>query len=143
MKINLTAVGNLTADPELRFTAAGKAVANMVIACSERKFDKETNTWTDGNTVFITATVWGKMAENCAESLQKGMQVIATGILRQHDFEDKQGAKQRRMELEVDNIGASLANAVAKVERIKRDPAAAPQQDPWALGLPQQDEVPF
>jgi single-strand DNA-binding protein len=138
----MTAVGNLTKDPELRFTASGKAVANLVIACSERKFDKETNTWTDGNTVFITATVWGKMAENATESLQKGMQVIATGVLRQHEFEDKQGAQQRRLELEVDNIGAGLSNAVAKVEKIKRDtpPASA---DPWGLNLPQSDEVPF
>ena len=142
MRINMTAVGNLTKDPELRFTASGKAVANLVIACSERKFDKETNTWSDGNTVFITATVWGKMAENATESLQKGMQVIATGVLRQHEFEDKQGAQQRRLELEVDNIGAGLSNAVAKVEKIKRDipPASV---DPWGLNLPQSDEVPF
>jgi single-strand DNA-binding protein len=142
MRINMTAVGNLTKDPELRFTASGKAVANIVIACSERKFDKETNTWADGNTVFITATVWGKMAENVAESLQKGMQVIATGVLRQHEFEDKQGAQQRRLELEVDNIGAGLANAVAKVEKIKRDTPPA-STDPWGLNLPQSDEVPF
>jgi single-strand DNA-binding protein len=144
MKISITAVGNLVADPELRFTAAGKAVANLVIACSERKFDKETNTWSDGNTVFVTCSVWGKMAENCAESLQKGMAVIAQGILRQHDFEDKQGAKQRRLELEVDAIGPNLGNAVAKVERIKRD-TPVNQQDPWGLNLPTNasDEVPF
>ena len=143
MKITITAVGNLTGDPELRFTAAGKAVANMVIACSERKFDKETSTWSDGNTVFLTCSVWGKLAENCAESLQKGMQVIATGILRQHDFEDKQGAKQRRMELEVDAIGPGLGNATAKVTRIRRDDAPVAQTDPWGLNLQQQDEVPF
>jgi single-strand DNA-binding protein len=142
MRINMTAVGNLTKDPELRFTASGKAVANLVIACSERKFDKETNTWSDGNTVFITATVWGKMAENATESLQKGMQVIATGVLRQHEFEDKQGAQQRRLELEIDNIGAGLSNAVAKVEKIKRDTQPA-SVDPWGLNLPQSDEVPF
>jgi len=142
MRINMTAVGNLTKDPELRFTASGKAVANLVIACSERKFDKETNTWSDGNTVFITATVWGKMAENATESLQKGMQVIATGVLRQHEYEDKQGAQQRRLELEVDNIGAGLSNAVAKVEKIKRDSPPA-SVDPWGLNLPQSDEVPF
>ena len=140
MRINMTAVGNLTKDPELRFTAQGKAVANLVIACSDRKFDKETNTWADGNTVYITCTVWGKTAENVAESLQKGMQVIVQGIYRQHDFEDKQGAKQRRYELECDTVGASLTNAVAKVERIKRDtPAAA--VDPWATANAQ--EPPF
>ena len=100
MRITMTAVGNLTKDPELRFTASGKAVDNLVIACSDRKFDKDTNTWADGNTVYITCTVWGKTAENVAESLQKGMQVIATGVLRQHEFEDKQGAQQRRLELE-------------------------------------------
>jgi single-strand DNA-binding protein len=142
MRINMTVVGNLTKDPELRFTASGKAVANLVIACSERKFDKETNTWSDGKAVFITATVWGKMAENATESLQKGMQVIATGVLRQHEFEDKQGAQQRRFELEVENIGAGLSNAVAKVEKIKRDTPPA-SVDPWGLNLPQSDEVPF
>jgi len=142
MRINMTAVGNLTKDPELRFTQAGKAVANLVIACSDRKFDKETNTWTDGNTVFITATVWGKMAENVSESLQKGMQVIATGVLRQHEFEDKQGAQQRRLELEIDNIGAGLSNAIAKIEKIKRDTSPA-SADPWGLNLPQPDQVPF
>ena len=140
MKITMTAVGNLTKDPELRFTAAGKAVANLVIACSDRKFDRETNTYIDGNTVFLTCTVWGKMAENCAESLQKGMQVVAVGVLRQHEFEDKQGAQQRRMELEIDNIGASLANAVAKVEKIKRDNPPA-SNDPW--GEANAQEPPF
>ena len=145
MKINMTAVGNLTKDPELRFTASGKAVANLVIACSDRKFDKDTNTWADGNTVYITCTVWGKTAENVAESLQKGMQVIATGVLRQHEFEDKQGAQQRRLELEIDTIGAGLNNAVATVTKIKRTDSStpAPQADPWGLNLPQADEVPF
>lgn len=142
MRINMTVVGNLTKDPELRFTAAGKAVANIVIACSDRKFDKETNTWADGNTVYMTATVWGKTAENVAESLQKGMQVIATGVLRQHEFEDKQGVQQRRLELEIDTIGAGLNNAVAKVEKVKRDTPPA-SVDPWGLNLPQSDEVPF
>lgn len=140
MKITMTAVGNLTKDPELRFTAAGKAVANLVIACSDRKFDRDTNTYVDGNTVFLTCTVWGKMAENCAESLQKGMQVVAVGVLRQHEFEDKQGAQQRRMELEVDNIGASLANAVAKVEKVKRDSLPV-SVDPWATA--NAEEPPF
>ena len=145
MKINMTAVGNLTKDPELRFTAQGKAVCNLVIACSDRKFDKDTNTWADGNTVYITCTVWGKTAENVAESLQKGMQVIATGVLRQHEFEDKQGAQQRRLELEIDTIGAGLNNAVATVTKIKRTDSttSAPQADPWGLNLPQADEVPF
>ena len=140
MKITMTAVGNLTKDPELRFTAAGKAVANLVIACSDRKFDRDTNTYIDGNTVFLTCTVWGKMAENCAESLQKGMQVVAVGVLRQHEFEDKQGAQQRRMELEVDNIGPSLANAVAKVEKVKRDSLPV-SVDPWASA--NAEEPPF
>jgi single-strand DNA-binding protein len=140
MKITMTAVGNLTKDPELRFTAAGKAVANLVIACSDRKFDRDTNTYIDGNAVFLTCTVWGKMAENCAESLQKGMQVVAVGVLRQHEFEDKQGAQQRRMELEVDNIGPSLANAVAKVEKVKRDSLPV-SVDPWASA--NAEEPPF
>lgn len=140
MRIQLTVVGNLTTDPELRFTANGKAVVNFVVACSDRKWDKETNTYTEGNTVFMNCTAWNKVAENVAESLQKGMQVIAQGIYRQHDFEDKQGAKQRRYELECDTVGASLNNAIAKVERIKRDtPAAA--VDPWATANSQ--EPPF
>jgi len=140
MKIQITVVGNLTADPELRFTPAGKAVVNFVVACSDRKFDKDSNTWVDGSTTFITCTAWNKQAENIAESLQKGMAVIAQGILRQHDYIDKNEAKQRRMELECDVVGAALTNAIAKVERIKRDapPAAA---DPWAQ--PAQAEPPF
>lgn len=146
MRINMTAVGNLTKDPEIRFTAQGKAVTNLVIACSDRKFDKETNQWTEGNTVFITATVWGKTAENVADSLRKGMQVIATGVLRQHDFEDKQGAQQRRLELEIDTIGAGLNNATATVSKIKRtDAPIVNQTDPWGLNLPTNDsnETPF
>jgi len=146
MRINMTAVGNLTKDPELRFTPQGKAVCNIVIACSDRKFDKETNQWSDGNTVFITGTVWGKPAENVAESLQKGMEVIAVGVLRQHEFEDKQGAQQRRLELEIDKIAAGLNNAVATVTKMKRtDAAVVNQSDPWALNLPknESDEVPF
>ena len=140
MRIQMTIVGNLTADPELRFTQQGKPVANFVVACSDRKWDKETNTYTEGNTVFVNCTAWNKVAENVSESLQKGMQVIVQGIYRQHDFEDKQGAKQRRYELECDTVGASLNNAVAKVERIKRDtPAAA--VDPWATANAQ--EPPF
>ena len=140
MKIQITVIGNLVSDPELRFTNGGKPVANFVIAASDRKFDKETNTWSDGNTVFITCTAWNKQAENITESLQKGMAVIAQGILRQHDYVDKNEAKQRRLELECDAVGALLTNAVAKVERIKRDtpPAAA---DPWAQ--PSQAEPPF
>ena len=145
MRINMTAIGNLTKDPELRFTASGKAVCNIVIACSDRKFDRDTNTWTDGNTVYITGSVWGKTAENVAESLQKGMQVIASGVLRQHEFEDKQGAQQRRLELEIDTIGAGLNNAVATVTKVKRTDTTttATQADPWGLNLPQADEVPF
>ena len=144
MRINMTAVGNLTKDPELRFTAAGKAVANIVIACNERKFDKETNQWTEGNTVYITGTIWGKTAENAADSLRKGMQVIAVGVLKQHDFEDKQGAQQRRLELEIDTIGAGLNNAVAVITKVKRaDSPVVNQADPWGLNLPQADEVPF
>jgi len=140
MKIQITVVGNLTADPELRFTPAGKPVVNFVVACSDRKFDKDSNTWVEGSTTFITCTAWNKQAENIAESLQKGMAVIAQGILRQHDYIDKNEAKQRRMELECDVVGAALTNAIAKVERIKRDtPSAA--ADPWAQ--PSQAEPPF
>jgi single-strand DNA-binding protein len=140
MKIQITIVGNLTADPELRFTPGGKPVVNFVVACSDRKFDKDSNTWVDLNTTFITCTAWNKQAENIAESLQKGMAVIAQGVLRQHDYIDKNEAKQRRMELECDVVGAALTNAIAKVERIKRDtpPAAA---DPWATAT--QAEPPF
>ena len=130
MRIQMTVVGNLTADPELRFTNTGKAVANFVIAASDRWFDKDKNEWIDGNTVFITCTAWGKQAENVTESLQKGNAVIVQGVLRQHDYVDKQEAKQRRLELECDAVGALLTNAIAKVERNSRDKLPKPH-DPW------------
>ena len=139
----ITIVGNLTDDPELRFTPSGSAVANFTIAHTPRTFDKLTNEWKDGETLFLRANIWREAAENVAESLTKGMRVIATGKLKSRSYETKQGEKRTVIELEVDEIGPSLKNASAKVTRRNTQPRPAQQQrqdDPWQGGSGQ---VPF
>lgn len=116
----LTLEGNLTNDPELRFTPSGSAVANFTIASTPRTFDKNSNQWVDGETLFMRAAAWREMAENVAESLTKGMAVIVTGRLKSRSYETKEGEKRTAMELEVDNIGPSLKWANAKVNRTQR-----------------------
>jgi len=117
----ITVIGNLTNDPELRFTPSGSAVANFTIASTPRTFDRQSNEWKDGETLFLRASVWREMAENVAESLSKGMRVIVEGRLKSRSYEDKKsGEKRTVIELEVDEIGPSLRYANAKVNRTSR-----------------------
>lgn len=144
----ITVVGNLTGDPELRFTPSGSAVANFTIASTPKSFNKRSQQFEDGETLFLRASVWREAAENVAESLTKGMRVVAQGRLKSRSFETKEGEKRTVMELEVDEIGPSLRWASAKVTRTERKgngggfgtttppPASnswnAPADDPWA-----------
>ncbi|WP_394940455.1 single-stranded DNA-binding protein [Psychromicrobium sp. YIM B11713] len=116
----ITVVGNLTNDPELRFTPSGSAVANFTIASTPRTFDRNSNEWKDGETLFLRASVWREAAENVAESLTKGTRVIVTGRLKSRSYETKEGEKRTVIELEVDEIGPSLRYANAKVNRTQR-----------------------
>jgi single-strand DNA-binding protein len=116
----ITVVGNLVADPELRFTPAGQPVATFRIASTPRVMDRQTNEWKDGDSLFLTCNVWRQAAENVAESLQRGMRVIVTGRLKQRNYETKEGEKRTVYEVEVDDVGPSLRNASAKVNRASR-----------------------
>ena len=116
----ITVIGNLTSDPELRFTPSGSAVANFTIASTPRTFDRQSNEWKDGETLFLRASVWREAAENVAESLTKGMRVIVNGRLKSRSYETKEGEKRTVIELEVDEIGPSLRYANAKVNRTQR-----------------------
>jgi single-strand DNA-binding protein len=113
----ITVVGNLTADPELRYTQGGLAVANFTIASTPRAFDKQSNEWKDGEALFLRASVWKEYAENVAGTLTKGSRVVATGRLKQRSYETKEGEKRTSIELEVDEIGPSLRYATAQVVR--------------------------
>ena len=116
----ITIVGNLVADPELRFTSSGQPVATFRVASTPRIRDAATNEWKDGDSLFLTCNVWRQAAENVAESLQRGMRVIVTGRLRQRSYETKEGEKRTVYEVEVDDVGPSLRNASAKVTRAQR-----------------------
>jgi len=116
----ITIVGNLVDDPELRFTPAGQPVARFRVASTPRFLDKNTNEWKDGDSLFLTCNVWRQAAENVAESLQRGMRVIVSGRLRQRSYETKEGEKRTVYEVEVDDVGPSLRNASAKVNRVAR-----------------------
>lgn len=132
----ITLVGNLTADPEIRFTPQGAAVANFTVASTPRSFDKAKNEFVDGDTLFMRCSIWREAAENVAESLAKGMRVIAQGRLVQRSYETKDGEKRTVVELQVDEIGPSLKYASTKVTRTQRSGGTAPtqsaSQDPWA-----------
>lgn len=156
--INITVVGNLVADPELRFTPSGAAVANFRVASTPRVMDKATNEWKDGESFFVSCNVWRQYAENVAESLQKGMRVIVTGRLKQRSYETREGEKRTVVELDVDEVGPSLKNATAKVNKVQRTGggfggdsgggggSAGPADDPWAAspaGGAGFDEPPF
>lgn len=131
--------GNLTADPQLRFTASGKAVANFRIATSERK--KQGNDWIDGDECFLECTVWDQMAENICESLSKGQKVIVTGRLKQRSYETNSGEKRTVYEVKADSVGPSLRNAIAKANKVERTQATGRvTDDPWAGGVT--DDVP-
>jgi single-strand DNA-binding protein len=116
----ITMAGNLVDDPELRFTPAGQPVARFRVASTPRYLDKNTNEWKDGDSLFLTCNVWRQAAENVAESLTRGMRVLVSGRLRQRSYETKEGEKRTVYEVEVDDVGPSLRNASAKVNRIAR-----------------------
>lgn len=113
----ITLVGNLTADPELRFTPAGAPVANFTVASTPRTFDRQTNEWKDGDAMFLNCSVWRQAAENVAETLTKGMRVIVQGRLKSRSFETREGERRTVFEVDVDEIGPSLRYASAKVQR--------------------------
>ncbi|MFE4263007.1 single-stranded DNA-binding protein [Streptomyces sp. NPDC056883] len=113
----ITVVGNLVDDPELRFTPSGAAVAKFRVASTPRTFDKQTNEWKDGESLFLTCSVWRQAAENVAESLQRGMRVIVQGRLKQRSYEDREGVKRTVYELDVEEVGPSLKNATSKVTK--------------------------
>ena len=160
--ITVTVIGNLTNDPELRFTPSGAAVASFTVASSSRVLDKTTNEWKDGESVFMRCSVWRQYAENVAESLTKGTRVIVSGRLKQRSYETREGEKRTVMELEVEDVGPALRYATAKVNRVQRQGggfgeggsgagagsfSSAQTDDPWASGAaggaPAYDEPPF
>jgi single-strand DNA-binding protein len=116
----ITIIGNLTADPELRFTPSGAAVANFTVASTPRQFDRTNNDWKDGETLFMRCTVWRDAAENAAESLQRGARVLVSGRLKSRSYETKEGDKRTVVEMDVDEVGPSLRYATAKVNRTQR-----------------------
>ncbi|TDN91075.1 single-stranded DNA-binding protein [Microbacterium sp. BK668] len=133
----ITVVGNLTADPELRYTQNGLPVANFTIASTPRNFDRQANEWKDGEALFLRASVWREFAEHVAGSLTKGSRVIATGRLKQRSYETREGEKRTAIELEVDEIGPSLRYATAQVTRAAGGGGGAPRQqqvadEPWS-----------
>ena len=137
----LTVVGNLTADPELRFTPSGAAVASFTVASTPRAFDKNSGEWKDGEALFMRCNVWRQAAENVAESLTRGARVVVTGRLKQRSFETREGEKRTVMELEVDEVGPSLKYATAKVQKMARTGAGGgfgdqPPPDPWGSEMP-------
>jgi single-strand DNA-binding protein len=157
----ITIIGNLTADPELRFTPSGAAVANFTVASTPRQFDRTSSEWKDGETLFMRCSVWRDAAENVAESLQRGTRVLVSGRLKSRSYETKEGEKRTVIELDVDEVGPSLKYATAKVNRTQRGNGSggfntggqsqsqsqsgqgggaggqgAPAVDPWATGSP-------
>jgi len=148
--INVTIVGNITNDPELRFTPSGAAVASFTIASNSRYLDKTTNEWKDGEPVFMRCSVWRQYAENVAESLTRGTRVIATGRLKQRSYDNRDGQKVTVIEMDVDDVGPALRTATAKVTKVARaggggfgdgggfggQPAPAGNDDPWASNAP-------
>jgi len=150
----ITVVGNLTADPELRFTPSGAAVANFTVASTPRTFDRTSNEWKDGDALFLRCSVWRQAAENVAESLTRGTRVVVTGRLKQRSYETKEGEKRTVVELEVDEIGPSLRYATAKINKTARGGggfggsggSSGPADDPWSTpagGGDFSDEPPF
>jgi single-strand DNA-binding protein len=148
----ITVIGNLVDDPELRFTPSGAAVANFRIASTPRTFDRQTNEWKDGEALFLSCAVWRQAAENVAESLQKGMRVVVQGNLRSRQYETREGEKRTVFEIQVDEVGPSLRYATAKVTRTQRSGGSSygggqqagggqtgpSDNDPWATQAPSQ-----
>ena len=158
---NITIIGNLVDDPELRFTPSGAAVAKFRVASTPRYLDRNTNEWKDGDSLFLQCQIWRQAAENVAESLTRGMRVIVSGRLKQRSYETKEGEKRTVFEVEVDEVGPSLRNATAKVTKTTRAAGGAASaaggftadsfsDDPWASSAPaggglttNTDEPPF
>jgi single-strand DNA-binding protein len=132
----ITVVGNTTADVELRYTQSGVAVANVTIASTPRVFNKMSNEWEDGESLFLRATGWKELAEHMAATLHKGTRVIATGVLRQRSYEDKDGNKRTSIELDIEEIGPSLKYATAQVTRVQQ--SGTQQRNQQAARQPQQ-----
>ena len=147
----ITVIGNLTADPELRFTSSGAAVASFTVASTPRTLDKQSGEWKDGEALFLRCNIWRQAAENVAESLTRGARVIVSGRLKQRSFETREGEKRTVVELDVDEIGPSLRYATAKVNKVSRGGgggggggfggsgsggSAAPADDPWGSAPP-------
>jgi len=143
--VNVTIVGNLTNDPELRFTPSGAAVASFTVASTPRVLDKATNEWKDGEALFMRCSVWRQYAENVAESLTKGSRVIVTGRLKQRSYETREGEKRTVVEMDVDEVGPALKYATAKVNKVSRggggfgdsggsSSSSGSSDDPWASG---------
>lgn len=151
----LTYIGQLTADPELRYTASGAAVANFTVASTPRNFDRQSNEWKDGETLFIRVSVWREVAENVAESLSKSDRVIVSGVLRSRTFETKEGEKRTVFELDAREIGPSLKWAQAKLTKVNKNQNNQNQggnrnqggqgqaENPWSNSTPSHDEPPF
>lgn len=136
----ITVIGNLTADPELRFTPSGAAVANFTVASTPRSFDKNSGEWKDGEALFLRCNIWRQAAENVAETLTRGARVIVSGRLKQRSYETREGEKRTVVELEVDEVGPSLKYATAKVNKVSRGSggggfggggSSGPSDDPW------------
>jgi single-strand DNA-binding protein len=125
----ITIIGNLVDDPDLRFTPSGAAVANFRVASTPRTFDRQTNEWKDGESLFLTCSVWRQAAENVAESLERGMRVIVQGRLKQRSYETREGEKRTVFEIDVDEVGPSLRSATAKVTRASRSGGSAGSGD--------------
>jgi len=142
---SVTLVGNLTDDPELRFTAQGAAVANFRIAVSKRIRDPQTNEWKDGDTSFFRVNVWRQLAENVAESLTRGTRVIVTGTLKMRQWETQEGEKRSVVEVEATEVGPSLKWATAKMEKTSRQSGGqqASGGGDWDSPTPVPEEVPF
>jgi len=136
----ITVIGNLTADPELRFTPSGAAVANFTVASTPRSFDKQSGEWKDGEALFLRCNIWRQAAENVAETLTRGSRVIVSGRLKQRSYETREGEKRTVVELEVEEVGPSLRYATAKVNKVSRGSggggfggggSGGPGDDPW------------
>lgn len=153
----ITVVGNLTADPELRFTPSGAAVANFTVASTPRTFDRQSQEWKDGEALFLRCSAWRQLAENVAESLSRGSRVLVQGRLTQRSWEDKDGQKRTVVEMEADEVGPSLRYATASVTKAQRSDSGygggggggrsggggQQQADPWATAGAATDEPPF
>ncbi|MFD3463854.1 single-stranded DNA-binding protein [Nocardia fluminea] len=140
----ITVIGNLTADPELRFTPAGQAVANFTVASTPRVYDKNSSEWKDGDALFLRCNIWREAAENVAESLQRGARVIVSGRLKQRSYETREGEKRTVVELEVDEVGPSLKHATAKVTKAAKGGGGSRSGsgDPWGSDASASDDAP-